>query len=219
MLFANKLNPNVKIGMFYNYFVKLSRELHVRTSRSIKPISFSLHMSRITRCFKELHIDKTVVFQNKLNPNVLLEFIGGFSILQKPTRGLHPASLHSAPLRYLVPLSLTPMGISRLHPTHRRHRHHSQHYENLSMQYTENFQVVNFTQDYLLQGTLRFGELGGKQWKANSPRGSIYHVYPILFSIYVHFRNFNISHIQSLEDEAPACTISFNFQSKINNVN
>ena len=61
------------------------------------------------------------------------------------------------------------------------------------------------TQDYLLQGTRRFGELGGKQRKANPTRGSIY---PILFSIYVHFRNFNISHIQSLEDEAPACTIS-----------
>ena len=57
----------------------------------------------------------------------------------------------------------------------------------------------------LLQGTRRFGELGGKQWKANPTRGSIY---PILFSTYVHFRNFNISHIQSLEEEAPACTIS-----------
>ena len=62
-----------------------------------------------------------------------------------------------------------------------------------------------FTQDYLLQGTRRFGELRGKQWKANPTRGSIY---PISFSTYVHFRKFNISHIQSLEDEAPACTIS-----------
>ena len=42
------------------------------------------------------------------------------------------------------------------------------------------------TQDYLLQGTRRFGELGGKQWKAPQTRGSIY---PILFSFYVHFRN------------------------------
>ena len=41
--------------------------------------------------------------------------------------------------------------------------------------------------------------------KANPIRDS---VYPTLFSIYVHFRNFNISHIQSLEDEALACTIS-----------
>ena len=47
------------------------------------------------------------------------------------------------------------------------------------------------TQDYLLQGTRRFGELGGKQWKPQT-RDSIY---PILFSTYVHFRNFNISHI------------------------
>ena len=67
------------------------------------------------------------------------------------------------------------------------------------------FQLFLFTQDYLLQGTRRFGELGGKQWKTNPTRGSIY---PILFSIYVHFRHFNISHIQSLEDEAPACIIS-----------
>ena len=56
--------------------------------------------------------------------------------------------------------------------------------------------------------------------KTNPIRGSFY---PILFSIYVHFRNFNISHIQSLEDDAPACTISLswhvNFQSKINSVN
>ena len=83
-----------------------------------------------------------------------------------------------------------------------------------------NFKGPWVTQDYLLQGTRRFGELGGKQWKANPTRGSIY---PILFSTYVHFRSFNISHIQSLEEEAPACTISLswhvNFQSKINNIN
>ena len=71
--------------------------------------------------------------------------------------------------------------------------------------HTHTFAPEYTTQDYLLQGTRRFGELGGKQWKANPTRGSIY---PILFSTYVHFRKFNISHIQSLEDEAPACTIS-----------
>ena len=54
------------------------------------------------------------------------------------------------------------------------------------------FILADSTKDNLLQGTRRFGELGGKQWKPPQTSDSIY---PILFSTYVHFRNFNITHI------------------------